>query len=251
MKRISYWARNHKWPARIIIVLSFALLSGLGIITGHLLYELNVLLPFTAFGFFVLLYFSGFVYYPQQADRKRLPATRFYRRQKGSDLMLATAAFCLTVFLSNQYSAGKSMFLTLQATTAPIPKLPKDSLAKTYKPIAAFSASMKDEKGKTLKWHDRKKLLKEQVQGIKKADDLSKGEKAVLIILSVIVALGLLLLLSGLACSLSCNGADGAALLVGIGGAALIIFLLVITIRAINGKKKKLKLKEEPPVDNF
>lgn len=79
---------------------------------------------------------------------------------------------------------------------------------------------------------------------IQKADNLSKGDKAGLIDFSVIVALGLVLLVGALACELSCSEYEGAALLVGIGGTALIIFLLLITIRAI--KKSKKEPKEEP-----
>ncbi|HRF20009.1 MAG TPA: hypothetical protein PK977_17655, partial [Chitinophagaceae bacterium] len=63
--------------------------------------------------------------------------------------------------------------------------LPKDSSAKTYKSIREFSASIKDKEGKLLKWKERKKLLKEQVRSIKKADNLSKGDKAGLIVLAV------------------------------------------------------------------
>ncbi|MEI9943660.1 MAG: hypothetical protein WDN26_05510, partial [Chitinophagaceae bacterium] len=119
--------------------------------------------------------------------------------------------------------------------------LPKDSTLSTYKNVAAFTASMKDENGKTLKWKERKKLLKAQVKEIKKSKELSNGAKAGLIILSSIIALGLLALILGLACDLSCSGADGLAILVGVGGTALIVFLLVLTIRSITGKKRKRK----------
>jgi len=66
--------------------------------------------------------------------------------------------------------------------------------------------------------------------------------------LAVIVALGLAALVGALACELSCNGSEGAALLVGIGGTALIIFLLIITIRAI--KRGKKEPKEAPTTTN-
>ena len=105
---------------------------------------------------------------------------------------------------------------------------------------------MKDENGKMLKWKERKKMLKEQVKEIKKANNLSNGEKALLVILSVLVAAGLLYLVAALSCSLSCSGSDAAAVLVGVGGIALVIFLLIIAFRAIYGRKKKKKKVAEP-----
>ena len=87
----------------------------------------------------------------------------------------------------------------------------------------------------------KKKILKEQIREIKKANDLSEGTKVLLIILSIVVAIGLLFLVAALACNLSCSGSDAVAVIVGIGGLALIIFLLIIAIRAITGKKKKGK----------
>jgi hypothetical protein len=55
--------------------------------------------------------------------------------------------------------------------------------------------------------------------------------------LSVAVALGLLYLIAALACNLSCAGSDIAAVIVGVGGAGLVIFLLIVVIRKILGRK--------------
>ena len=104
---------------------------------------------------------------------------------------------------------------------------------------------MKDENGKMLKWKERKKLLKEQIRGIKKTNELSKGEKVALTILAVLAALGLLFLVASLACNLSCSGSDAAAVIVGLGGGALVIVLLVVAIRAIYNKKRKELRKQE------
>jgi hypothetical protein len=122
--------------------------------------------------------------------------------------------------------------------------VPGDSSLTSYKSIREFSASIRDKEGKLLKWKERKNLLKEQVRSIKKADTLSEGGKAGLIVLSVLVAIGLLALVAGLACNLSCNGSEGAAALVGIGGTALIIFLLFLVIKGI---KKNRKVSEKTP----
>ncbi|MGH2564923.1 MAG: hypothetical protein ACRDE5_10435, partial [Ginsengibacter sp.] len=122
----------------------------------------------------------------------------------------------------------------------------KDSIKKSYKSFSEFSASMKDKDGNQLKWKERRKLLKEQVREIKKSNELSKGDKIFLTILSVIIASGLLILVASLACNLSCNGSGAAAVAVGLGGAALIFFLFTLAMRGIHGKKKK-KLDTEQP----
>lgn len=106
---------------------------------------------------------------------------------------------------------------------------------------------MKDENGKTLKWKGRKELLKKQIKGIKKSKETSDGSKVVLILLSVLVAMSLLYLVAAAACSLSCNGSDGAAILVGLGVTAAVVLLTLVVLRAINRKSKK----EKPPEENL
>ena len=239
MKKLSFWARNHTWSARFIIVFSFVLLNIAGIVTGILLNDLNVMVPSAVLALSVIIYFTGFLFYPSKSEKRKITADWFYKKQKACDIILAASTFFMIVCISNGQFRSLQYFPLLRAATTSKPILPADSALKTYKSIAAFSALLKNEDGKSLKWKEKKKLLKEQIRAIKKSDEPSKGGKVVLIILSVIVALGLIGLVASLACSLSCNGSDAAAVIVGIGGAALVIFLLVVAIRAITGKKKK------------
>ena len=95
------------------------------------------------------------------------------------------------------------------------------------------------------KWKERKKLLKEQVRAIKNSKDPSNGGKAVLIILSVLVALLLIGLIASLACRIACGGSDALAVIVVLGGTALVIWLLIRVIRNIN--RKKIKEPEKAP----
>jgi hypothetical protein len=241
MKKISYWARVHKRPARIAIVVSFILLNILGIMTGVWLADLGVFLSYSAVIAFVLIYSVGLLAYPSRLLKNGRPArSSFYIRQKTCDALLAAATFCLIVYLGNRPETILRYFSAANAAMSVAPSLPKDSSVKTYKPLKEFSLSIKDEKGTLLKWKERKKLLKEQVRGIKKSD-MSNGGKVALIILSVLLAMGLIYLVAALACSLSCNGSEAAAVIVGVAGAGLVIFLLVIAIRAILGKERKRK----------
>lgn len=251
MKKISYWARDHKWSSRIIIVLSIAVLNVLAVVIGKLLNDLNVVIPVFIFSLPVALYLSAFIYYPKKSVRAaKVSAAWFYTRQKTCDVILAASALVMVIVISNNYYSGTNVFSVLHATALTNSTSPKDSSVKTYKSIAAFSASLKNENGKILKWKERKKLLNEQVKGIKSANEMSEGGKIALIFLSVIVALALLYLVASLACELSCAGSEGAALLVALGGTALVIFLLVITIRGINGKKKKKQKDEQTMPSN-
>ena len=249
MRKLSLWARHHKKAARLIIVSSFLLLTIIGYYAGTWMNELGISLSETILFLAVLLYIAGVISYPQRHEsQNRSKSKSFYIRQKICDTGLAVSTFLMIVYLANQPGTFIHTFIPANAISGNNLVLPKDSSAKTYKSIREFSASIKDKEGKLLKWKERKKLLKEQVRSIKKADNLSKGDKAGLIVLAVIVALGLAALVGALACELSCNGSEGAALLVGIGGTALIIFLLIITIRAI--KKGKKEPKDEPVPSN-
>jgi predicted membrane channel-forming protein YqfA (hemolysin III family) len=248
MKKISLWAKHHKWTARFIIIISFGLLNIAGITTGMLLDDLNITLPSIVLFFSITLYFAGILFYPLKAEKKKIDPSLFYIKQKSCDIILAASTFVLIVYIGNDRFRSLHYFPTLQAATSSKPVTPADSTFKTYKSLSAFSASLKDENGKSLKWKEKKKLLKEQVRAIKKSGSISKGGKVALIILSVIIALGLVGLVASLACSLSCNGSDAAAVLVGVGGTALVIFLLVLVLRSIAGKKRKKKaiIQEEP-----
>ncbi len=250
MKKISRWAKDHKVATRLIIIFSFILLTLLGIITGVLLDDVGVSISSGTLFVVIAVYLAAVIAYPAKSLKgKKLTAAVFYIRQKTCDMLLAASTFCMIVFLSNRPDNLFSYTTPLSAAIPVNAAFPKDSTLKMYKTIAAFSASLKDETGKALKWKEKKKLLKEQIRAIKKADDMSNGAKVALIILSVAVALGLLYLVAALACNISCGGSEGAAVLVAIGGAGLVIFLLILAIRAITGKKKKPKNSEISPDD--
>ena len=65
--------------------------------------------------------------------------------------------------------------------------------------------------------------------------------KYLFVLLAIIVAVGLLCLVAGLACSLSCSGSDVAAVFVGVVGTVAVIWLLVYVIKVISRPKKKEK----------
>lgn len=248
MKQISLWAKNHKWQARIVIIVSFVMLTALGLLVGRLMADIGITFSSVALFAFATAYICGAMLYPAKKDKRSgSQSDSFYIKQKSCDLLLAASTFCMIVYIGNHPQSLFQHTQPLNATVITEPSLPKDSISKNYKSINDFNASMQDENGNMLKWKERKKLLKQQVKEIRKAKDLSKGEKTMLMILSVLVAVGLLVLVGAASCNLSCSGSEGAAVLVGVGGTVAIIILLIIVIKAIYGKKKKKK--EPEPVN--
>ncbi len=248
LKKISFWAKKHKWPARILILLSFILLTALGVITGRLLRDIQVILPFTAILFIAVLNVAGVLHYPRKkSDGSRQNGSYPYRKQKACDMILASSFFLVAVFLGNHPGHLFNYSSPFTRATAAFPLSLKDSSHHTIKSLTAFSVSMKNADGKLLKWKVRKKLLKEQVRSIRHSKEPSAAGKAVLILLSVIIALGIIGGAGALACNISCNGGPAAlAWIVLICGAALGIFILVILIRGIIGNRKKRIYNPEP-----
>jgi hypothetical protein len=242
MKKLSYWASHHKWPARIILIVSLQLLNLTGVITGVLLKDLGILLPAFSFLIITIVFFAGLFFYPKKQEKHCYAPGLFYRRQKICDGLLAVSAFCMFLCISNDRTPFKTYFAQYNAAAASVPSSFKDSSYNAFRIMVSFAKSMKDENGNMLKWKERKKLLKEQVRQIKQSTELSSGAKTGLIILCVLVAIGLILLALSLACNLSCNGHDGASVLVGVGGTALVIFLFILAIRAIYPGKRKKRL---------
>ena len=240
MRKISFWGRANKWNARLITITGTILLVLLGIATGSLLNDLAVHMPPATLTLLIIIYFVGVFLYPSKQNKNK--DCRFYQKQKTCDAILAASTFLLTAFIANNNFRDIQFISGLQASTIAKPILPADSTVKKYKSITAFSASLKNENGEPLKWKEKKKLLKEQVRAIKKAEGLSKSGETILVILSVIAALGLLYVVAALACGISCNGSAAGAIVVGVLGTAVVVFLLIRVIRSINRKKRKNQL---------
>lgn len=232
MKKISFWAKAHHWQARILIVVCYLLLTIIGTIIGLQLNDLSIQIPSWFMGSTIILFLAAGIIYP-------ISNKRTYLFRKTCDSILAVCTFLMIIFAGNQYGGLSGWLVAANSPNEVQASVIKDSSKTGYKSIQAFTSSMKDKDGKMLKWKERRKLLKTQLREIKKSDELSDGAKAGLTILCVVVALGLLYLVAAAACSLSCNGAEAAALLVGIGGLAAVVVLFVIAIRAIYNKKKK------------
>ncbi|HSZ35161.1 MAG TPA: hypothetical protein VK772_17730 [Puia sp.] len=244
MKKISRWAKSNKRRARTIIVLIHFALIILGMLTGWLLFKINFY-PSTAIFYEVLfICILTFFIYPKKGGFWQSKfKSRFYIIQKSCDLILAFGGFLMISFCSeNTYapSTNKILFLPVNLLYASHGANPKsEELLQSLK-----SRSRKDlnrSEKKILK-HEFFREVKVYVKA-KATGDNETAVKAFLVIVTIAVAVGLTYLLAGLACSLSCSGAQGLAALVMIGGLVVLIFGSIVLTRAIMkiGRKKQLE----------
>lgn len=241
MKQLSSWGKKHPVHSRLIIIASFVVITISGVVAAELLRSLGVVIPFIFFLLMALMTLYGWIYYPAKKDNPGKSKLISYRRQKRFDLLLSLCTIGLVIYAGNRTETlGTCESLLASSTTTSLQL--GDSASKTYKSIPVFLASMKDAHGRTLKWKERKKLLKEQVAEIRKANDLPVAAKIALIILSVGVAVLLAYGVAILACSAACSGSEALAIFILIAGTALIVFLLLWAIRKIVGYKKRNKL---------
>ena len=245
-KQLSFWARQHKWSSRFIIVLSFAIMNVLAIISGSLLNDLDVNISKWFLILSIVLFCIVWLRYP---NRKK-SGINTYAFRKTCDSILIGATFFMFMYFGNRQTTPFDS-TTLFASSISNFSLPKDS-TRTYKTVEEFKKSLYDQSGKPLKWKERKKLLKQQIKMIKHDKAISDGGKVALIMLCVLVAIFLAYGVAALSCSLSCSGSEGAATIVAIFGFAGIILLTIFVIRAIVRKSKKEKTlnSSKPAVNN-
>lgn len=241
MKKLSYWAKTHPIQARCLIVGAHSLLFLLAFTSGLLLwmddFEHNALINDA----FTTLFILGVIGYPIKGVKNVL-WRHSYLRQKGFDFLvvfsgfLALSSFCGMKMDQTPAYTSKGIVLKtayhLQEGT--ITRVEKSNAKISWRNLIIKFRKLKNE------WKQVKKMAQE------KGDNV--GLKVLYTFLIVLLALGLSILIILLACNLSCAGEEGAAVLVGLGGGALIITLTVMAIKAAWGKKKK-KIESTPNSD--
>lgn len=227
MKSISFWASNHKATARVTIILIYFLLNAVGIFLGDILFSMNIFLSPLFYVAATLIALLGLIIYPS----KRLKYSRknFYFQQKNADIILLIGTFLFIIYTGNSvYNSDFKGSDRASASTA------------IYL-ISNHSSTAIIERKVVSKKQGAKKLRNVIREFRKKYKSSTKGQKTLYIIISVIVAAGLILGVSALACNIACSGSEAIAyiiLFLGIGG---IIFGLIKIIQRINrGKPRKV-----------
>ncbi len=247
MKQISYWAKKHVWQTRALIVVIYILLNILGIFTGKLLNDLNIIITQPYFIACIIFTIILWIWYPEKRDTKtNITRSILYYRRKLFDFSLGFITFLMIIYAGNTW---QNLFIQSESALASkITPMPKDSAIYNNPLIKSFITSLKEMDITKLNQKEKLRLIKKQIQTIKKDSDTSKSDKTLLIILSVIAALALLYILAFLSCSIACAGSEALAIVVALGGTALIIYLLVRMIKRISNrppKKENTKTEEK------
>jgi uncharacterized membrane protein len=243
MKKLSVWAKKNPWQARIIIIVSHIILSVLAWNTGIVLLAQDIFLPEVFLFLSIFVFLGAVLFYPLKSNRTNANKEVFYRKQKLSDFLLAASTFSMIVCIANTNDVS---VLSVSPVRGSIPSAIQQK--NPNQPTAAEILASLQYRDKTTLTRMEKKILKKefklQLKNHVKAK-LSGNKKAAnetgAIILTIIAALGLLYLVAALSCSLSCNGSEGAAIVLAVLGSALIIFGVIMIIRGINKKSREKK----------
>lgn len=241
MRKISLWAKHHPLPAIASIIVIKILLAVIAFYIGSALLAMNIHIPFIISILALIVLVAAALLYPSR-HLTRVSKKQFYTRQKSSDLVIATCSFVLIgTFVNNNFPVPGTTISSASSAIISKPPSAEEILA---------SLQYRDKSSLTKK---EKRILKEefkkQVRVFAKAKitgNKKEGEKALFILLTIIGAIGLLYLVAALACTLSCNGADVAAIIVMLLGLVAVIWGTIAIIKRISKgpKKKKEDLRE-------
>lgn len=237
MRKISFWAKHHRLQAIASLVIIKLLLAVIAFYIGSTLLDLQIQIPFIVFVAATMVLLSAAFLYPSR--HKGFSKKHFYIRQKSSDFIIAACSFVMIGTLVNNNLPAPGTMALASNVSAITPTAEEILASLQYRDKSTLTKKEK----RILKQEFKKQLGVYAVAKVK--GDKSGAGKAGLIILTIIAALGLLYLVAALACSLSCNGSDFAALVVVLLGFGAVVWGTIVLIKRISrGPQKK---KEESP----
>lgn len=236
MLRLTLWAQARPTKARFLLIILHILLVMVAIRLGLALdlagVSISVIGPLLAAAVILL----GFMAYPYGKPIAR--AT--WRRRKTAEATILTGAVVAIALLA------------VQLVSAPIAAIPTTTTAPSAHftslthPDATLDAATVERKGRDKRLWRRamRAKVKDYLRGQQRKID--NWGAAALITLSVLLAVFLEMLILALACSISCNGAEGLAVVVGVLGTAGVIILAVVGIGAILRAKRRSENPDDP-----
>jgi len=214
MKKISIWAKHHKWESRIIIVVMQILLGLIAWFLGTNAPEFTADATKTLIAIFSVLTVSIVLIYSHFKKN--------YVYRKTFDVLLITVSFGFVFMFSNQNFQLPGSF----ANAAEITNRDTTSFSK-HPLITSFKEKLMNMDKSKLTKKEKRRIIKAQIRTIRHDNNLSNGEKVALVILTVLLGVALLFGVAALSCSISCSGSGALAALVAIFGVVGIIFLMV------------------------
>lgn len=230
MRQISTWASRHVIYARMLIVILKTSLYFIAAYTGLYLVSSGITIPAEPFYLIaVFTFLIALAIYPART-KKYLRSKYHYARQKTGDFLLPLCAFLVIACAVN--NAGSSSYFTGSFASSIVSDPTAAQILASGKTKAQLT-----KKEKRILRHEFTKQLKHFAVA-KMRNDQQKANDSWKIVLAVIALLGLVYLLAALSCSLSCNGSDAAAILVGVLGLAGLIWAFVAFVNHIRRPKK-------------
>ena len=235
MRKISLWAKHHRIQAIAFLVVIKLLLAVLAFYLGSVLLNLNVHIPFYVFIIALVALLIAAWLYPSRSRHSSISKNRFYAWQKSCDFLVATCSFVMigTLVNTNLPIPGSAVSFASNVVTNTTPTAEEILASLQYRDKSTLTRQEK----RILKEEFKKQLKIYAIAKIK--GDKGGASKTLPIILTIIAAVGLFFLVAAIACNLSCNGSDAAAVIVGVLGTALIIWGAVVLIKRISGGPKK------------
>jgi len=232
MLTISFWASKNIILARTLLVISHLLLTVLAITLGLLLKNETITID-PIYGYTsILLFLFAFAAYPSK--NKAIHFTKRYGYQKIFDGLLALSTFLMLICLSNQ------SWNNTNAANAWMPKRISTVNSNSNEPsIASPEAKIIPKKAAKKQW------MNKVMDFLNASKSYTSGEKVIFTILAILGAAALLYLVAALACNISCNGAEGAAIAVAVVGVGAIIFLFIKLMKHLN-KNPTISRKKKP-----
>ncbi len=241
MKTISIWASRHVMITRYLVAITKLILAAMAYYTGMALYRMQVIVPGNALLISSLVVFLAIAFiYPNR--KKIVHSTRWhYAKQKTCDIIIGLCSFVSIAAMVNNGDIVNTYSHTYGSGIIKHP-ITATELLQTFNSGEKTSFTPKEKRILRKEFYRQLKIY----AVAKLNHDAKQSGEAWKIALTIVAALGLLFLVASLACSLSCNGSDAAAVIVGVLGLVGIIWGAVALIRRINrGPNKPGKPKEE------
>lgn len=247
MKSISYWGRNNPRKTRLIIAISHILLIINALFLGFLSFYKGLVFPKWILIALPILFFGVYLSYPFKGIRTGLFKQSWFRQKTHDIVFILFYVLIITI--------GFNRFASSPVTVS----------NSSHGPPAQFivhksSPDVNMDRGNGI-WQTLKELKKEvknELKELKKdfknkrKNKWSTAAEILLVVGSLLAALVLIWLVGALACSLSCSGMEGLAIIVLILGWGGTILLTVLAIRKILKKtriEKQKALEDTPKVE--
>lgn len=221
--KISYWAKENLWKARMLIIMGLIALTNCAIFWGELLHEEGFYLSDSILYVSAIVFIGFAITYPISNSHQK---KNVFLQRKLSDFTLMLTTALMVMVQSNHLASNKPYTSSLQMEGTAYAWVPKKI------------ENSKTEQLPSLNKEEKRNFKKAIISELKANKSYSNGEKVVLTLLSVLGAAALLILLAMAVCNLSCSGAEGAAVLVAVAGVGAVVFLFVLIMKRIHGQNK-------------